>query len=92
MLDASERFDGVRPASLRVPASVIAQSLDAVTGPVRAALTESIARARVGHAAQLPTEKVTEIAAGGTVRSAGSRSGGSGSMCRAVWRCTRPAW
>jgi histidinol dehydrogenase len=68
ILDASERFDGVRPASLRVPASILDQSLDAVTGPVRAALTESIARARVGHAAQLPTEKVTQIAAGGTVR------------------------
>jgi histidinol dehydrogenase len=68
VLDASERFDGVRPASLRVPASVLDRSLRAVTGPVRAALTESIARARVGHAAQLPTEKVTQIAAGGTVR------------------------
>ncbi len=68
VLDASERFDGVRPALLRVPASVISASLDVVSEPVRAALTESIARARVGHAAQLPTEKVTEIAAGGTVR------------------------
>jgi histidinol dehydrogenase len=68
VLDASERFDGVRPLSLRVPASVLAESLEAVSGPVRAALTESIARARVGHAAQLPTEKVTEIAPGGTVR------------------------
>jgi histidinol dehydrogenase len=68
VLDASERFDGVRPVLLRVPASVISASLDVVSGPVRAALTESIARARVGHAAQLPTEKVTEIAPGGTVR------------------------
>jgi histidinol dehydrogenase len=68
VLDASERFDGVRPASLRVPASVLEQSLGAVTGPVRAALTESIARARVGHTAQLPTEKVTQIASGGSVR------------------------
>jgi len=68
VLDASERFDGVRPLSLRVPGSVLAESLEAVSGPVRAALTESIARARVGHAAQLPTEQVTEIAPGGTVR------------------------
>jgi len=68
VLDASERFDGVRPASLRVPDAVIEAAATAVSGPVRAALTESIARARVGHAAQLPAEKVTEIAAGGTVR------------------------
>jgi histidinol dehydrogenase len=67
VLDASERFDGVRPASLRVPADVIAAALDVVTPSVRAALTESIARARVGHTAQLPIEKVTQIAPGGTV-------------------------
>ena len=38
VLDASERFDGVRPASLRVPAAVIAAALDVVTpaGPGRA--------------------------------------------------------
>ncbi len=67
VLDAAERFDGVRPSALRVPAAVLAASLGAVTPAVRAALTESIARARVGHAAQLPTERVTEIAPGGTV-------------------------
>ena len=67
VLDAAERFDGVRPATLRVPAEVIAAAIGAVTPQVRAALTESIARARVGHAAQLPLEKVTQIAPGGTV-------------------------
>ena len=67
VLDASERFDGVRPAALRVPGAVIAASLAGVSAAVRAALTESIARARVGHAAQLPDERVTPIAPGGTV-------------------------
>jgi histidinol dehydrogenase len=67
VLDAAERFDGVRPASLRVPDVVIRESLAAVTPAVRAALTESIRRARIGHTAQLPVEKVTEIAEGGTV-------------------------
>jgi len=67
VLDAAERFDGVRPAALRVPDAVIAQSLAAVTPAVRAALTESIRRARIGHSAQLPVEKVTQIAEGGTV-------------------------
>ncbi len=67
VLDAAERFDGVRPRSLRVPADVLAGALESVSPAVLAALTESIARARVGHAAQLPVERVTDIAPGGTV-------------------------
>ena len=67
VLDAAERFDNVRPAALRVPATIIEAAASAVTPAVRAALTESISRARVGHAAQLPLGKVTAIAPGGTV-------------------------
>jgi histidinol dehydrogenase len=67
VLDAAERFDGVRPAALRVPKAVIEAALAEVSAAVRAALTESIARARVGHTAQLPTPTVTQIAPGGTV-------------------------
>ncbi len=68
VLDAGERFDGVRPASLRVPAQVIEDAAGAIDGPVRDALVESIARARAGHTAQLPAETVTELATGGVVR------------------------
>ena len=68
VLDASERFDNLRPASLRVPAGVIRQALAAADPAVRDALTESIARARRGHAAQLPTDVTTELAPGGVVR------------------------
>lgn len=68
VLDAGERFDGVRPAALRVPAEVIEAASDAIDGPVRDALLEAIARARVGHAAQLPVETATELATGGIVR------------------------
>ena len=67
VLDASARFDDIVPPSLRVPAVVIAAAVSALTPAVRDALTESIARARVGHAAQLPVERVTTIAPGGTV-------------------------
>ncbi len=67
ILDATERFDGVRPASLRVPAGVIEAAVNALDPAVRAALLESISRARVGHRAQLPTERVTQIVPGGTV-------------------------
>jgi len=68
VLDAAERFDGVRPASLRVPVQVIEDAAAALSGPVRDALVESITRVRAGHAAQLPAETVTTLAAGGTVR------------------------
>jgi histidinol dehydrogenase len=68
VMDASHRFDGVRPGALRVPASVIEAAAGAIAGPVRDALVESIARARAGHAAQLPVSTVTELAEGGVVR------------------------
>ncbi|MGI8591389.1 MAG: histidinol dehydrogenase [Nakamurella sp.] len=67
ILDATEKLDGVRPKSLRVPAEVIEAAVQALSPQVRAALLESIARARIGHEAQVPMERVTQIAAGGTV-------------------------
>lgn len=67
VLDYSERFDGVRPAAIRVPAEVIAAAQESLDPALRAALTEAIRRARLGHEAQLPTERVTEIVPGGTV-------------------------
>ncbi|QNK79651.1 histidinol dehydrogenase [Nakamurella sp. PAMC28650] len=67
VLDATEKFDGLRPTSLRVPAQVIADAVEALDPAVRAALLESISRARIGHSAQVPTERVTQIAPGGTV-------------------------
>ncbi|MEO5832076.1 MAG: histidinol dehydrogenase [Nakamurella sp.] len=67
VLDATEKFDGIRPMSLRVPAAVLAASLSAADPRVVAALEESIARTRRGHAAQLPTGSRTEIAPGGFV-------------------------
>lgn len=65
--EASRRFDGVEPASLRVPASAIHAALEALDPAVRAALTESIARARRVHTDQLPREATTTVAPGGTV-------------------------
>jgi histidinol dehydrogenase len=68
VLDAGERFDGVRPTSVRVPAAVLAEALAALDPAVLAALTESMERARRGHQAQLPTETSTTFAGGGVVR------------------------
>ncbi len=67
VLDLAERFDGVRPACLRVPVDVIAAAEAALDPALRAALTESIRRARAGHEAQLPTERRTEMAPGAVV-------------------------
>jgi len=64
---AAERFDGVRPARLRVPADVIAKALDQLDPTVREALEESIRRARIVHADQRRTDTVTQVSAGGTV-------------------------
>jgi histidinol dehydrogenase len=67
LLDLADRFDGVRPTSLRVPAVALAAALEALDPAVRAGLEESIRRARAGHAAQLPAPVTTTIVAGGTV-------------------------
>ncbi len=67
LLDAAERFDGVRPESLRVPAEVVAAAVESLDPAVRAALEESIRRARLVHADQRRTDTTTRVADGGTV-------------------------
>jgi len=68
VLDAGERFDGVRPVSIRVPETVILGALQALETGLQAALTESIDRVERGHRAQLPVESQTRIAAGAFIR------------------------
>ncbi|PWJ54206.1 histidinol dehydrogenase [Quadrisphaera granulorum] len=65
-----EKFDGVRVTDLRVPAAALTEALDALTAErpaVRAALEESIRRARRVHADQRRTDVVTKVVEGGTV-------------------------
>lgn len=62
-----EKFDGVVPPHLRVPAEVLAAALEALDPQVRAALEESIARARRVHADQMPSDHTTTVVEGGTV-------------------------
>ncbi|MGA8047238.1 MAG: histidinol dehydrogenase [Dermatophilaceae bacterium] len=64
---AAERFDGVRPPRLRVPADVIAAALGILDPTVREALEESIRRARLVHADQRRSDGVTQVSAGGRV-------------------------
>jgi len=67
VLEAGERFDGVRPDSLRVPGEVIESALTGLDPAVRAALEEAIARARKVHADQRRVDVITEVVPGGSV-------------------------
>lgn len=67
VLDAGEKFDGVRPASLRVPAEVIDAAVAALDPHVRQALEIAIGRVRSVHAMQTRTTETLEVAPGGTV-------------------------
>lgn len=66
--DLAERFDGVRPEHIRVPAAALGEALDQLDPDVREALEAAITHLRAGHAAQLPREVSTEIVPGGMIR------------------------
>ncbi|MCG8914657.1 histidinol dehydrogenase [Actinokineospora sp. PR83] len=66
-LELTERFDGVRPQTVRVPAAALASALAGLDPAVRAALEESISRARLVHADQVRVDKTTQVVPGGTV-------------------------
>lgn len=65
--DLGERFDGVRPGRLRVPAEVLQAALHQLDPDLLAALEESIRRARLVHADQRRTDTTTQVVPGGTV-------------------------
>ncbi len=67
VLDAGERFDGVRPAALRVPAEALARALADLDPAVLAALTESARRVRLVAESQRRSDITTEVVPGGTV-------------------------
>lgn len=66
-LDYGEKFDGVRPESVRVPAEVIEQALETISADVRTALEEAIRRIRLVHFDQVPAPHTTTLASGATV-------------------------
>jgi histidinol dehydrogenase len=65
--EATRRFDSVELAALRVPHAEIDRAVEKLDPSVRAALDESIRRARKTHADQRRTEVTTQVVAGGTV-------------------------
>ena len=67
LLAHAERFDGARPASVRVPASDRAAALESLAPSVRSALVAAIERVRLATAAGVPPEQVTEVAPGARI-------------------------
>ncbi|MFJ4875838.1 histidinol dehydrogenase [Streptomyces sp. NPDC088745] len=67
LVEYAQRFDGVTLTEVRVPARAIADALEQLDPEVRAALEESIRRARLVHRAQRRSTRTTQVVPGGTV-------------------------
>ncbi|MFE9242004.1 histidinol dehydrogenase [Nocardiopsis sp. NPDC006938] len=67
LVELTERFDGVRLTDIRVPKDAIDTALVELDPAVRAALEESIRRARKVHHAQRRQDHTTRVVPGGTV-------------------------
>lgn len=67
LVDYARRFDGVALTRTRVPAEALDRALAELDPAVRAALEESIRRARLVHAAQRREDHTVTVVPGGTV-------------------------
>ncbi|MEU7187997.1 histidinol dehydrogenase [Streptomyces sp. NPDC045369] len=67
LIEYAHRFDGVAIERVRVPAEALERALAELDPVVRAALEESIRRARIVHREQRRTDVTTKVVPGGTV-------------------------
>ncbi len=67
LLKLSERFDGIRPAEIRVPKAKIEDALYKLDPKLRAVIEESIRRVRIVHKEQLRGESTVRVVDGGEV-------------------------
>lgn len=67
MIDLAQRFEGVRLERIRVPAEALATALRELDPAIRAALDESVRRARIVHREQRRTDTRVNVVPGGTV-------------------------
>ncbi|GAA3727443.1 histidinol dehydrogenase [Spinactinospora alkalitolerans] len=67
LIELTERFDGVRLTDVRVPREAVDSALAGLDPAVRAALEESIRRARLVHRDQRREDVTTRVVPGGTV-------------------------
>jgi len=68
LVELTERFDGVRLTSVRVPPTALTAALEQLEPEVRAGLEESAARARRVHAEQTRRDTAIQVVPGGVVR------------------------
>ncbi len=67
LIELAQRFDGVTLTDIKVPRQAIDDALAALDDNVRAALEESIRRARLVHEDQRRVDVTTQVVPGGTV-------------------------
>ncbi|MFF8828973.1 histidinol dehydrogenase [Streptomyces sp. NPDC015131] len=67
LIDYAEKFDGVALDQVRVPAAALTRALEELDPAVRAALEESVRRARIVHREQRRAQHTTQVVPGGTV-------------------------
>lgn len=67
LLKLSERFDGIRPAEIRVPKAKIEEALKKLEPKLRTVIEESIRRVRIVHKAQIRGESTVRVVDGGEV-------------------------
>ncbi|MFI1850051.1 histidinol dehydrogenase [Streptomyces sp. NPDC020480] len=67
LIDYARRFDGVTIERVRVPQEALTSALEELDPAVRAALEESIRRARLVHREQRRADHTTQVVPGGTV-------------------------
>ena len=67
LLDLCEKFDGIRPKSIRVPIAEIESALESLDAEIRKALEEAIRRISKAHSDQIRSEIFTQVVAGGEV-------------------------
>jgi histidinol dehydrogenase len=67
LLNLCEKFDGVRPKSIRVPKAEIKSALENLNPEIRNALEEAIRRITKVHTDQLRSEIFTQVVSGGEV-------------------------
>ena len=66
-LEYGEKFDGVTPASVRVPAELLERAVGTLDEDVIEAMQEAISRVRAVHADQKPASHTTTLGEGATV-------------------------
>ena len=67
LIKLAQEFDGVTPASIRVPQQALNSALASLDPAIRAALELSIERVRKVHNDQVRADKTTNVVDGGTV-------------------------